>query len=73
MTYELQDRGPSPGLALYFMTISLRHNPDGWDPGVWFTDPETGNPPEGLTAGTGYKTIKHYTELDFASGALFGP
>ena len=40
---------------------------------IWFTDPETGNPPEGLVPGVGYKTVQHYTPLDFASGALFGP
>ena len=71
MTYDLQDGG-LPGLDLYLMVISLRHNPDGWDPGVVFIDPETGKPPSDLVAGTGYKTVIHYTETNFASGTLFG-
>jgi len=50
--------------------FELRKNPDKWDPQVIFRDPETGEPPDGLVAGVGYKTIQWHSALNFAT--LFG-
>jgi hypothetical protein len=40
------------------------------DPQVYYKDPDTGQPPNGLVAGVGYKTIQWHQAMNFT--ALFG-
>lgn len=50
-------------------TIEFQHDSTGWQPEVVFIDPDTGRPPDGLVAGTGYKAVDWYPTTDF--GRLF--
>lgn len=61
---ELVDSTTSPHPE-YRFRFQFTHRAGGWQPAVAFVDPETGNPPPGLVAGTGYKTVNHYHEIDF--------
>lgn len=45
----------------------FRNNPDGFDPFVFFVDPDTGRPPPGLVVGTGIKRPQAYPRLDFTT------
>jgi hypothetical protein len=58
----------------YEFNLEFQYNPDGWDPTVIFADDRTGKPPEGLVAGTGYKTVERYEPIDFDAtfGITFG-
>ena len=49
--------------------ITVQGAAGGHDPMVFYKD-DNGDPPEGLVAGVGYKTIEWYTAMSFAS--LFG-
>ena len=70
MNYELVAK--PAGFPTYDFTMTMRHNPDKWDPFVIYIDPETGRPPApdadgngGLVAGQGYKTIPWHIESNF--------
>ena len=82
MNYELTIKETPNGYPIYEMSVTMRHNPDTWDPFVIWIDPETGRPPgpaldsagepiagTGLIAGTGYKNVKWHDETGF--DALF--
>ena len=58
MPYELPDRGPSPGIAFSFMTISLRRTPDVWAPELWFTDVSC-RPANDLVPGVGFRKVRN--------------
>ena len=62
--FELAERKSPSGIPIYQFSLSMRHNPDTWDPGVVFINPETGKPPENIDA-TGHKTIQWHSEMDF--------
>lgn len=55
--------------VLYEYNASFRHKDDGGgeghDPQIVFIDPETGQPPPGLVAGEGFKTIPWYLRAEF--------
>ena len=68
MDYELLSSSNPLGAPLYEMTLTMRHNPNTWDPFVIYIDPETGRPPADLL-NVGYKTVKWHFEDDF--GRLF--
>ena len=76
IAFELLDAESTP-LPTWSFRYSLRKKPiviagiaGSHDPQVFFKDPETGQPPEGLTAGVGYKTIPWHFSTNFA--VLFG-
>ena len=64
IAFELVDRNAIP--PKYKFNVSLRHNPDRWDPGIWFTD-DDGRPAENLVDGVGVKIIPWHIQLDFNS------
>ena len=67
LNFELSDRESPFGWPIYEFSMTMRHNPDTWDPGVIFIDPTTGRPPEGLSAGTGYKQVIWHDERNFSN------
>lgn len=76
ITFELEDADTIP-FPTWSFGYELRKRPavvlnvvGTHDPQVYFKDPDTGQPPDGLVAGLGYKTITWHDALDFA--ALFG-
>ena len=64
IAFELVDRNAIP--PKYKFNVSLRHNPDKWDPGIWFTD-DDGRPAMGLMAGSGFKIIPWHVAEPFNS------
>lgn len=66
ITFDPIDVTQSP--PLYRFNASFRQKDDdgsGHDPQVVFIDPESGEPPPGLVAGVGYKTVPWYIRADF--------
>lgn len=53
------------GGSRFEFNVEFQYNPDTWDPTVVYKDERTGRPPDGLVAGTGYKTIAKYVDADF--------
>ena len=51
MDYELLSSSNPLGAPLYEMTLTMRHNPNTWDPFVIYIDPETGRPPACVSPG----------------------
>ena len=64
IAFELVDRNAIP--PKYNFNVSLRHNPDKWDPAIWFTD-DDGRPAENLVPLMGYKIIPWHVALTFNS------
>lgn len=66
LTFDPADPSQTP--VLYRYNASFRQKDDdgsGQQPQVVFIDPETGQPPPGLVAGVGYKTIAWYLGAEF--------
>jgi hypothetical protein len=59
------DMGVSP--RLWRFDFEFIHNPIGWDQDYWFTDPNTGQPPPDLVAGTGIKPLQWYAEVHYGA------
>ena len=63
--------------ALFKFTWHFRYRPDGWDPVIYYVDPDTGQPPEGLlTAGQtnlvpGIDRPEQYPETNFMALPFF--
>jgi hypothetical protein len=70
---ELVDRAVETGLPapddvmpLYRFQFTFRQNPNGWDPQVVYTLPETGEPPSDWQTEVGASaTVEQYDETDF--------
>lgn len=65
VTFEEVDMTADP--PKYRLTYTFQYDRDGWQPQVFYTDPETGRPAPGLEPGIGYKTVAHYPEKDFGT------
>lgn len=66
LTFDPADQTQTP--VLYRYNASFRQKDDdgsGHDPQVVFHDRESGEPPVGLVAGVGYKTIPWYLRVEF--------
>jgi hypothetical protein len=61
--HKLLDSSTSP--YKYQFRFAFQYKPDGWNPMAYFIDSRTGEPPSGLVAGTGYKTVSSYPTKDF--------
>lgn len=57
--------GANPLGPAFLFQLEFQHNPDTWDPTATFVDGRTGQPPVGLIANTGYKTIEKLQEASF--------
>ena len=67
ITFKLVERTAIP--PKYNFNVSLRHNPDRWDPAIWFTD-DDGRPAENLVPDVGFKLMPWHIELGFHSRFL---
>jgi len=57
------------GGETYQVSYEFQYNAGTWDAIVYFTDPDTGRPVEGLVEGVGIRRYEVYPEIDF--GQLF--
>ena len=72
MNFDVVSKETPTSAPIYEMSMTMRHNPDTWDPFVIYIDEKTGRPPGpdengqgGLTAGEGYKRVKWHDEISF--------
>lgn len=70
--YEPLDEGSGFLTDRYRLTLRFSFNPNGWNPRVWYTDADTGEPVPDAVEGVGKKTVQAYQAVSFSAiTALF--
>lgn len=63
VTWEPSDTNTSP--VTFEFSFTFEHNPQGFQPLVWFINPRTGTPPHNVVSGVGVRQIVWYPSRPF--------